>query len=680
MLRQFIYLSIVLLLPLAAHANRVALLVGHASYAPETKLSVINSAANDVRGVRDVLVRSLGFNAAQVKVLTDPSRDDLIDAIDWLEQNSKNAESVVFYYSGHGVSDPLGENYMLPVRGRYETLSGVQQRGVSISSVVDALKSSKPRKSLLIFDACRSVVLAKSAVGKGLAGINLPVIANQELIVHFAAQPNSTADDGTANGYSPYTHSLLKFLPRAAELGLQDLLDMVRDDVTRNSQSGQRPQRFGEIASNTVLVGNIRPVSSGIAQPIGPNAAQIEQQAWEAVQRRDSEQGYRAYLSEYPQGRFAPAARVALQARVAPAGTPQTQTIQTVKIGHVAPLSGNISHLGKDNENGVRMAIDEMNIQGITIAGNRIRFEIQAEDDAANPQEAVRVAQRLCDAKVAGVVGHLNSGTTIPASRIYNGCGIPHITGAASNPNLTKPGYKTTYRIIANDNSIGAALAVYAAEVLRLKRVAIIDDRTAYGSGISEAFKRTALSKGMQIVDEQYTTDRTTEFMGILNAVKGRSPEAIFFGGMDSQAGPMLRQMELLGMSDVKYFGGDGICTSQLGTLANRARTLENVMCAEGGLLPAKMPSGQAWMRRYDAKFPGQFQVYSPYTYDATYVLVDAMKRANSVDPSVYTAKISETNFKGVTALIAFDRSGELINPGVTMFGYRGGIRSNLSQ
>lgn len=313
MLCHLVYIFAVLLLPLAAHANRVALLVGHASYAPETKLSVINSAANDVRGVRDVLVRSLGFNAAQVKVLTDPSRDDLIDAIDWLEQNSKNAESVVFYYSGHGVSDPLGENYMLPVRGRYETLSGVQQRGVSISSVVDALKSSKPRKSLLIFDACRSVVLAKSAVGKGLAGINLPVTVNQELIVHFAAQPNSTADDGTANGYSPYTHSLLKFLPRAAELGLQDLLDMVRDDVTRNSQSGQRPQRFGEIASNTVLVGNAKPEPTRTtALQAVPRPVDREQEAWAEIQSSNNIAALQAFLIEFPSGTYTSRVRTRL--------------------------------------------------------------------------------------------------------------------------------------------------------------------------------------------------------------------------------------------------------------------------------------------------------------------------------------------------------------------------------
>jgi branched-chain amino acid transport system substrate-binding protein len=317
------------------------------------------------------------------------------------------------------------------------------------------------------------------------------------------------------------------------------------------------------------------------------------------------------------------------------------------------------------------MAIEDLNGQNITIGGKKVRFEIQAEDDAADPKQGTAAAQKLCDAKVNGVVGHLNSGTTIPASKVYNDCGIPHVTGAATNPNLTKPGYKTTYRIIANDNALGAGLALYAADGLKLKKVAIVDDRTAYGQGVAEVFKRTAQQKGMQIVDEQFTTDKATDFMSILTAIKSKSPDAIFFGGMHPQAAPMLRQMEQLGMTNVKYFGGDGICTQAIIDLVQGAKTLDNVICAEGGASLEKMPGGKAWKDRYDKKYPKEFQVYSPYTYDATFVLVDAMKRANSVDPKVYTAKLPETNYKGVTANIAFEPNGELKNPAMTLYVYK---------
>jgi branched-chain amino acid transport system substrate-binding protein len=361
------------------------------------------------------------------------------------------------------------------------------------------------------------------------------------------------------------------------------------------------------------------------------------------------------------------------------AGLASAQDVQVVKIGHVAPMSGAQSHYGKDNTNGAMMAIEDLNAQNIVIGGKKIKFELQAEDDAADPKQGTAVAQKLCDSKVAGVVGHLNSGTTIPASKIYHDCGIPMVTGAATNPSLTKPGYNTTYRIIANDLSLGAGLAFYAADTLKVKTVAMIDDRTAYGQGVAEVFKKVALSKGIKVVDDQFTTDKATDFMSILTAIKAKKPDAVFFGGMDPQAGPMLRQMEQLGMSNVKYFGGDGICTSELAKLSDGAKILDNVVCADGGASLAKMPGGEAWKKRYDAKYPGQFQVYSPYTYDATFVLVDAMKRANSTDPKVYIAKMHETNFKGVTNTIAFEPSGEMKNPAITLSVYKAGKKTALN-
>jgi branched-chain amino acid transport system substrate-binding protein len=354
------------------------------------------------------------------------------------------------------------------------------------------------------------------------------------------------------------------------------------------------------------------------------------------------------------------------------AGLASAQDMQVVKIGHVAPVSGAQASYGKDNENGARMAIEDLNTQNIVIGGKKIKFELLAEDDAADPKQGAAAAQKLCDAKVNGVVGHLNSGTTIPASKIYNDCGIPHITPSATNPDLTKPAYKTTFRLLANDLALGAGLAFYAADGLKLKTVAVIDDRTAYGQGVAEVFKKTAKAKGMTVVDEQFTTDKAVDFMAILTAVKAKNPDAIFYGGMDPQAGPMLRQMEQLGMTKQKYFGGDGLCTNDLIKQSAGAKTLENVICAEGGASLDKMPSGKSWKAKYDAKYPGQFQVYSPYVYDAAFVLVAAMKRANSTDPKVYTAEIGKTNFKGVTTTVQFEPNGELKNPSMTLYQYKG--------
>ena len=362
---------------------------------------------------------------------------------------------------------------------------------------------------------------------------------------------------------------------------------------------------------------------------------------------------------------------VAVAALATIAGIASAQDM-VVKIGHVAPISGSQASYGKDNENGARMAIEDLNAKGVVIGGKKVKLELVAEDDAADPKQGAAVAQKLCDAKVAGVAGHLNSGTTIPASKIYNDCGIPMVTPSATNPNLTKPGYKTTFRLLANDNALGAGLAFYAADALKLKRIAIIDDRTAYGQGVAAVFKKTAAEKGITIVDEQFTTDKSVDFMAILTQIKSKNPDGVFYGGMDPQAGPMLRQMEQLGLSNVKYFGGDGICTMDLIKQSGGAKTLDNVVCAEGGASLAKMPGGEAWKKRYDAKYPGQFQVYSPYTYDAVNVLVAAMVAAGSPDPKVYLPKLAATNYKGITTNVQFETNGELKNPAMTLYTYKG--------
>ena len=373
--------------------------------------------------------------------------------------------------------------------------------------------------------------------------------------------------------------------------------------------------------------------------------------------------------------------RIALAASALCLAAPMShaQEVQIVKIAHAGPTSGGIAHIGKDTENGVSLALGELNAQNLVIGGKKIKFELVAEDDAGDPRQATAVAQKLCDAKVAGVVGHLPSGTSIPAATVYNKCGIPNITASASNPDLTKPGYKTTYRMIANDNALGAALAIYAHDALKIKKVAVIDDRTAYGQGLADVFKATAKEKGIEVVAEEFTTDKATDFMAILTGIKAKKPDAVFFGGLDAQAGPMLRQLAQLGLTDVKFFGGDALCTEKLPELSSKAASIKNVTCATGGASIQKMQGGTAWKKKYDAKFPGQFQIYSPYAYDATFVLVDAMKRANSVDPKAYLPFIGKTKYKGVTANIAFTANGELTQPAVTLYVYKDGVRTALN-
>jgi branched-chain amino acid transport system substrate-binding protein len=343
-----------------------------------------------------------------------------------------------------------------------------------------------------------------------------------------------------------------------------------------------------------------------------------------------------------------------------------------VRIGHVAPMTGGIAHLGKDNENGAKLAIADLNKAGLTIGGQKIKFELLSEDDAADPKQGTAAAQKLVDAKVAGVVGHLNSGTTIPASTIYNRAGIPQISPSSTNPRYTLQGYKTAFRVVANDGQLGGTLGRYAVNELKGKSIAIIDDRTAYGQGVADEFAKGVQAAGGKVVTRQYTTDKATDFSAILTTIRGRKPDVVFFGGMDAVGGPMLRQMKQLGI-DAKFMGGDGICTSELPKLAGDAVGNAKVFCAEAGGVVGKFEKKMADFRtRFKAETGEEVKLYAPYVYDATMVMVEAMKKANSIDPKAYLPELAKIKYEGVTGPIAFDKNGDIVNGTLTLFTFNG--------
>lgn len=351
-----------------------------------------------------------------------------------------------------------------------------------------------------------------------------------------------------------------------------------------------------------------------------------------------------------------------------------------VKIGHVGPTSGAIAHLGKDNENGARMAIDELNAKGVTIGGKKAKFELLAEDDAGDPKQGTAAAQKLVDSKVNGVVGHLNSGTSIPASKIYSDAGIPQISPSATNPKFTRNGYKTTFRVVADDVHLGGTLGRYAVKELKGKSIAVIDDRTAYGQGVADEFEKGVKGQGGSIVERQFTTDKATDFTAILTAVKSKKPDVVFFGGMDAVAGPMLRQMKQLGIN-AKFMGGDGICSGELPKLAAGTMGDGQVVCAEaGGVEGAQKASMDKFRADFKAKFNADVQIYAPYVYDAVNVMVAAMVKAGSAEPAKYLPELAKTSgYKGVTGDIAFDEKGDIKNGALTLFTYKGEKREQIA-
>ncbi|PKO67560.1 MAG: branched chain amino acid ABC transporter substrate-binding protein [Betaproteobacteria bacterium HGW-Betaproteobacteria-16] len=362
----------------------------------------------------------------------------------------------------------------------------------------------------------------------------------------------------------------------------------------------------------------------------------------------------------------------------APAAAPAAEA-QVIKIGHVGPTSGAIAHLGKDNENGAKMAIEELNAAGLTIDGKPTTFELLAEDDAGDPKQGTAAATKLVDAKVAGVIGHLNSGTTIPASQIYNDAGIPQISPSATNPQYTRQGYAGVFRMVADDVHLGGTLGKYAVESLKAQNVAVIDDRTAYGQGVADEFEKGVIAAGGKVVGREFTNDKATDFNAILTTLKSKNPDVVFFGGMDAVAGPMLKQMKQLGLN-AKFMGGDGICSSELPKLAGDGMGDDTVFCAEAGGVEGDQVAGMDKFRAdFKAKFGADVQVYAPYVYDAVKVMANAMVTANSSDPAAYLPALKATEYKGVTGNIAFDEKGDIKNGALTLRTYRGGERIALS-
>ena len=352
---------------------------------------------------------------------------------------------------------------------------------------------------------------------------------------------------------------------------------------------------------------------------------------------------------------------------------------QVIRIGHVGPVSGAIAHLGKDNENGARLAIEELNTKGIKIGAQSVKFELVAEDDAADPKQGTAAAQKLVDSKVSGVIGHLNSGTTIPASKIYHDAGIPQISPSATNPKYTRNGYKTAFRVVADDVHLGGTLGRYAVNTLKAKSIAVIDDRTAYGQGVAEEFKKAAIAGGGKVVGHEFTTDKASDFMAILTTLKAKNPDVVFFGGMDAVGGPMLRQMKSLGIN-AKFMGGDGICTTELVKLAGDAMADGQVVCAEAGGVDGNLKKGMDdFGARYKKRFNDDVKLYAPYVYDAVNVMVDAMVRANSADPAKYLPALAQANYKGITGTIAFDQKGDIKNGALTLYTYKGGKRDQIA-
>ena len=298
-----------------------------------------------------------------------------------------------------------------------------------------------------------------------------------------------------------------------------------------------------------------------------------------------------------------------------------------------------------------------------------MKFQLQAEDDQAEPKQGPLIAQKLVDAKVAGVVGHFNSGVTIPASRMYNEAGIPELS-VSTNVKYTHQGFKTAFRLMADDNKQGTMLGEYAVQALKFKRLAVIDDATAYGQGLADAFEAAVRASGGQVVKHEHTNDKAVDFNALLTTIKAAKPDAIFFGGYDAQAGPMARQMKLLGLN-IPLMGGETMNSAKFIELAGPAA--EGSIASTPGAALESRPNGKTFAAKYKSKYNQDVGLYTPYFYDGVMVIAAAMKAADSTDPAKYLPALAKISYPGVTADIAFDQNGDLTKGLLTIFVVKNG-------
>ena len=344
---------------------------------------------------------------------------------------------------------------------------------------------------------------------------------------------------------------------------------------------------------------------------------------------------------------------------------------QVVKIGHTGPLSGSNAFAGKDNENGVRMAIDDLNAKKLVVGGKTLKFELVSEDDQCDPKAGVAVAQKFTDAGVKYVMGPYCSGVAIPASKVYDEGGAI-LSTVGSNPKVTMGGYKSVFRVIAGDNLIGSHMAQYAVSGLKAKTAGVIDDRTAFGQGLADEFVKEAKNLGLTIVGQEYTTNQSTDFNAILTNMKSKNPDVIFYGGYAGQAGPMTKQMKGLGIK-AKILGGDAICVAETGKLAGDAAN-DTVFCAQGGAILDKVAAGPAFKEAYKKRFNQDPDAYAASFYDQTMFVATTMQKLNTLDSAKVSAELHKGSYKGIVTTYAYDDKGNLQKAPITVYGFKAGM------
>jgi branched-chain amino acid transport system substrate-binding protein len=661
---------------IAVHAQpkeqRVALVIGNSSY----KSSPLKNPVNDARDMANSL-RGYGFTVIERTNLTTRQVGQTLR--EFRSKLTPGSVAVVFY-AGHGVQIK-GENYLPTVDAEINGEEDVPMQSLSTRQVMDILSEAKTRMNLVFLDACRDNPYARSfrSGSRGIAKENAP----SGTLISFATRPGSVAGDGDGrNGL--YTSVLLEQIKQSNQ-PIEQVLKRVVSGVKVASKGQQEPWMEGSIEGDFCfgqcgLTNQPTGVSNNVSRA---EQKDPEEESWGVASRLNQQYAYQEYLNSYPAGRYKAAAQMALASFNQP--TQNSQKLQSptpiplgtriIKIGHVAPLSGAIAHLGRDNENGARLAIEQLNNEKTVIGGQLVKFELVTDDDAADPRRAVQSAHNLVSQGVVSVVGHLNSGATIPAAAVYSNAGIVQISPSATNPKYTRLGYSTAFRLVGDDVKLGEVMAKVVGDKFRPARVLVVDDRTAYGAGIADVFAGVLSGNKNTSVQREFTNDRGLNLDQLVSNAIGFNPDVVFFGGMDAVAAPLYNKLRSSGLT-FKFVGGDGICTNELSKLLGSGLLNDDVLCAEsGGVTSAEISRLQEFQSQFRSRFGEDVKLYAPYTYDAVKLLAAAIKATASTSSTEISNYLKKSKYKGVTGPLDFDQKGDLNHPAFTVYTFREGKR-----
>ena len=333
-------------------------------------------------------------------------------------------------------------------------------------------------------------------------------------------------------------------------------------------------------------------------------------------------------------------------------GACRQKNANTIKIGIAGPMTGDQSKMGVDEKNGAELAVSEWNDKG-GVLGKKI--DLLVEDDQHDPKQAVSVANKLVNSGVVGVIGHWNSGSSIPASDVYHQSGVPMITPASTNPQLTDRNYENIFRVCGRDDQQGKVAAEFILNHKEFKKLGILHDKTTYGQGLADEFKKN-LKDQVEIVYFTGLTQGEKDFRGVLTTLKGKSPDIIFFGGIYPEAGQLVMQAKELGLK-APFLSGDGTFDQTFLKIARSA--------AEGTFLtfasdPSKQKEAANVLDKYHRKY-GEHGPYSLYAYDATNVLLESIAKGGSTDGKSVSAQLHQIQWNGTTGQIRFDSKGDLL-------------------